>query len=42
MAVIVAFGDSDTWGYDPATGDDSLARSVGPASFSAGLDRTSR
>ena len=38
MAVIVAFGDSDTWGYDPSTGGRFPARSDGRASFSASLD----
>ena len=42
MPVIVAFGDSNTWGYDPVTGDDFLARGAGPASFSASWDRILR
>ena len=35
MPVIVAFGDSNTWGYDPATGGRFPRRSDGPASCSA-------
>ena len=31
MAVIVAFGDSNTWGYDPATGARFAAGRAGPA-----------
>jgi lysophospholipase L1-like esterase len=34
MPVIVAFGDSNTWGYDPATGGHIRARSDGRASCS--------
>ena len=31
MAVIVAFGDSNTWGYDPASGARFAADGAGPA-----------
>ena len=36
MTVIVAFGDSNTWGYDPERRDAlRAATSAGPASCSA-------
>ena len=43
MAVIVAFGNSNTWGYDPEQRDRASRRtSAGPASCSASSARASR
>ena len=35
MTVIVAFGDSNTWGYEPGAGDGLRRKRAGPASCSA-------
>jgi lysophospholipase L1-like esterase len=42
MPVIVAFGDSNTWGYVPQLVADFPARSGGPASCSASSERILR